>query len=143
MRKVFKARRLFTPAESVEAAVVVVEDGVISSIFSQLSEPLPANSEVVDFGDAVLAPAYFDQHIHGCGGRDVMEATDAALTDVGCFLARHGVAGYLATTVTASMEATLTSLDGLARIIQPQRPKRLECPLGKDGSDDNPDDILH
>jgi N-acetylglucosamine-6-phosphate deacetylase len=109
---------LFTPAESVEAAVVVVEDGVISSICSQLSEPLPADSEVVDFGDAALAPAYFDQHIHGCGGRDVMEATDAALTGVGCFLARHGVAGYLATTVTASMEATLASLSGLAGIIQ-------------------------
>jgi N-acetylglucosamine-6-phosphate deacetylase len=118
VRKVFRARRLFTPAESVEAAVLVVEDGVISSIFSQDFGALPADSEVADFGDAVLAPAYFDQHIHCCGGRDVMEATDAALTDVGCFLARHGVAGYLATTVTASMEATLASLSGLARIVQ-------------------------
>ena len=118
MRKVFKARRLLTPAESVEAAVVVVEDGVISSIFSQHSAPLPANSEIADFGDAVLAPAYFDQHIHGCGGRDVMEATDAALSEVGCFLARRGVVGYLATTVTASMETTLASLNGLAGIIQ-------------------------
>lgn len=118
MKKVFKARRLFTPAESVEAAVVVVEDGVISSIFSQHSESLPAHSDVIDFGDAVLAPAYFDQHIHGCGGRDVMEATDAGLTEVGCFLARRGVAGYLATTVTASMETTLASLSGLARIVQ-------------------------
>ncbi len=118
MRKVFKARRLFTPAESVEAAVVVVEDGVISSIFSQHSEALPADFEVADFGDAVLAPAYFDQHIHGCGGRDVMEATDAALTDVGCFLARRGVVGYLATTVTASMETTLASLSGLAKIVR-------------------------
>jgi N-acetylglucosamine-6-phosphate deacetylase len=108
---------LLTPAESVEAAVVVVEDGVISAIFSQHSEALPANSEVADFGDAVLAPAYFDQHIHGCGGRDVMEATDAALTDVGCFLAHRGVVGYLATTVTASMETTLASLSRLAKLI--------------------------
>jgi N-acetylglucosamine-6-phosphate deacetylase len=118
VRKVFTARRLFTPAESVEAAVVVVEAGVISSIFSQLSEPLPTSFEVADFGEATLAPAYFDQHIHGCGGKDVMEATDAALTGVGCFLARRGVAGYLATTVTASMETTLASLSGLARIVQ-------------------------
>jgi N-acetylglucosamine-6-phosphate deacetylase len=117
VRKVFKARRLFTPAQSVEAAVMVVEDGVISSISSQLSGPLSTNAEVTDFGDAALAPAYFDQHIHGCGGRDVMEATDAALTDVGCFLARRGVVGYLATTVTASMETTLASLSGLAKLI--------------------------
>ena len=118
MRKVFKALNLLTPVETIEDAVMVVEDGVIASIFSQQLRGASGNCEVVDFGYAVLAPAYFDQHIHGCGGHDVMEATDAALTGVGCFLARHGVAGYLATTVTASMETTLASLSGLARIVQ-------------------------
>jgi N-acetylglucosamine-6-phosphate deacetylase len=95
---------------------MIVEDGMISAIFSQDGKELPGG-EAVDFGDAVLAPAYFDQHIHGGGGHDAMEATDAALRGVGGFLARHGVAGYLATTITASVETTLASLSGLAKLI--------------------------
>ena len=95
---------------------MVVEDGVISAIGSQDGMEIPGG-EAVDFGDAALAPAYFDQHIHGGGGFDAMEATDAALSGVGWFLAAHGVAGYLATTVTASVQATLASLSGLAKLI--------------------------
>ena len=116
MKKVFKAGTLFGPDGAVRRAVIVVEDGVISAICSQDGTELPGG-EVVDFGDAALAPAYFDQHIHGGGGHDAMEATDAALSGVGRFLAQHGVGGYLATTVTASVEATLTSLSGLATLI--------------------------
>jgi len=95
---------------------MAVDDGVISAIGSQDGMELPGG-EAVDFGDAALAPAYFDQHIHGGGGFDAMEATDVALSGVGRFLARHGVAGYLATTVTAPVEATLASLSGLAKLI--------------------------
>ena len=100
---------------------MVVEDGVISAIGSQAGMEL-AGGDAVDFGDAALAPAYFDQHIHGCGGFDVMQASESALSGIGRFLALHGVAGYLATTVTASVEATLTSLSGLAKLIVRSRP---------------------
>ena len=117
MKRVFQARKLLTPLETVEDAVMIVEDGVIAAIGSRGDLETPGGTEPVDFGDAVIAPAYFDQHLHGGGGFDVMEATGAALCGVGRFLARHGVAGYLATTVTASMEATLASLGGLAGLI--------------------------
>ncbi len=96
---------------------MVVEGGVISAIHSQDGWELPGDCEVIDFGDAALAPAYFDQHIHGGGGFDAMEASEAALSGIGRFLARHGVNGYLATTVTAPAEETLTSLNGLAKLI--------------------------
>jgi N-acetylglucosamine-6-phosphate deacetylase len=117
VKRVFQARKLLTPLETVEDAVMIVEDGVIAAIGSRGDLETPGGTEPVDFGDAVIAPAYFDQHLHGGGGFDVMEATGAALSGVGRFLARHGVAGYLATTVTASMEATLASLGGLAGLI--------------------------
>jgi N-acetylglucosamine-6-phosphate deacetylase len=117
VKRVFQARKLLTPLETVEDAVMIVEDGVIAAIGSRGDLETPGGTEPVDFGDAVIAPAYFDQHLHGGGGFDVMEATGAALCGVGRFLARHGVAGYLATTVTASMEATLASLGGLAGLI--------------------------
>jgi len=44
-----------------------------------------------------------------------MEATPQALSAVGNFLASHGVGSYLATTVTAPMDKTLTALSGLAK----------------------------
>jgi N-acetylglucosamine-6-phosphate deacetylase len=129
VKKVFKARTLFASDETVSGAVVVVEDGVISAILSQDGDELPAG-EAIDFGDAALAPAYFDQHIHGGGGFDAMEATDAALSGVGRFLAEHGVGGYLATTVTASVEATLASLCGLAKLIRREARTGEAVPVG-------------
>jgi N-acetylglucosamine-6-phosphate deacetylase len=56
-------------------------------------------------------------HIHGSGGHDVMEATDAALAHIGTFLARRGVGSYFATTVTAPLDSLLRSLSGLAKLI--------------------------
>ena len=131
MKKVFRAQKLFTPGGTVEDAVMVVEDGLIASIGSLAASETPVGAEVVDFGDAVIAPAYFDQHLHGGGGFDVMEATEVALSGIGGFLARHGVAGYLATTVTAAVDSTLASLSGLAkRIGQAQTRTGEAVPVG-------------
>ena len=62
----------------------------------------------------MLVPAFFDVHIHGSAGRDVMEGTPDAFTTVGKFLARHGVGAYLPTTVTAAIDVTLRSLEGMS-----------------------------
>jgi len=108
---------LLTPLETVANAVLVVEDGIIVSLGSPGEFAVPPGANLVDLGDATVAPAFFDQHLHGGGGFDVMEATQPALSAVGRFLARHGVAGYLATTVTAPIDTTLASLSGLAKLI--------------------------
>jgi N-acetylglucosamine-6-phosphate deacetylase len=71
----------------------------------------------LDYPGATLAPAFFDVHLHGSAGHDVMEATPEALHTIGRFLASRGTAGYLATTVTAPLDATLRSLEGLAELI--------------------------
>jgi N-acetylglucosamine-6-phosphate deacetylase len=52
-----------------------------------------------------------------------MEATPEALNTIGRFLAAHGTGSFLATTVTAPLDATLRSLSGLAKLIaQPPDP---------------------
>jgi N-acetylglucosamine-6-phosphate deacetylase len=48
---------------------------------------------------------------------DVMEANPEAFTAIGQFLARNGVGSYLATTMTAPMDAILKSLAGIAKFI--------------------------
>jgi N-acetylglucosamine-6-phosphate deacetylase len=46
-----------------------------------------------------------------------MEATPEALGAMGSFLAAHGTGSFLATTVTAPLDATLRSLSGLAKLL--------------------------
>jgi len=106
----------------IDEPLVVIEDGRILSIGSRNEAESPADRKLLDFPDATLAPAFFDVHIHGAAGHDVMEATPEALTTIGNFLATRGTGSFLATTVTAPLDATLHALSGLAkRIAKPHK----------------------
>jgi N-acetylglucosamine-6-phosphate deacetylase len=110
--------------------VVVVEDGKISSIGSRSIGEIPAQGRVLDYPGATLAPAFFDLHIHGAAGHDLMEATPQALKAVGSFLASRGTGAYLPTTVTAPLDATLRSLSGLAKLLAAPCSPAQARPLG-------------
>jgi len=96
---------------------VEISDGQIVNISSRLEGEIPASATQINFAGATLAPAFLDVHIHGAAGHDVMEATPAALAKVSGFLASRGTGNYLATTVTAPIDTTLQSLEGLAKRI--------------------------
>jgi N-acetylglucosamine-6-phosphate deacetylase len=143
MRTVLTAERLWDGTKLIDNPMVVIEDGRIASISSRASaeppDPLagrgfrsPASilsqfgalvvviegkEKILHFPGATLAPAFFDVHIHGAKGHDVMEATVEALDTMGSFLASRGTGSYLATTVTAPLDATLRSLSGLAKLL--------------------------
>ena len=119
MRTVLTAENLWNGTSLIEHPVVVIEDGRVESIDSRSTAELPSTPEcqVFDFPGATLAPSFFDVHTHGAAGHDVMEATPGALHTMGRFLASHGTGSYLATTVTAPLDATLRSLSGLAKLI--------------------------
>jgi N-acetylglucosamine-6-phosphate deacetylase len=117
MQTVYTASRLWDGADVVENPLVVVEDGRIVAMGSRDATDFPAGAQICEFSDGWLAPAFFDVHIHGAAGHDVMEATAGALDSVGAFLASRGTGQYLATTVSASLDATLRSVEGIARLI--------------------------
>src|ERR1051326_3031134 len=118
MKTVFKAARLFTPAEEILDPLFVVDDGVIVEVSSRLGKEIPRNAPVVDFGDAVLAPGFFDIHIHGGTGLDVMRAAPSDLPRLGRFLATHGVTAYFPTTVAAPLDSTCAALERMADAIE-------------------------
>lgn len=118
MATVLLARQLFTPLEAIGDAALVMKDGIITEVGTRADVRLPAGARVVDFGDAVLAPGLTDIHIHGGAGHDVMEATDASLAAIERLMAKHGVTSYCPTTVTAPIDATLRSLDALAKAVE-------------------------
>jgi N-acetylglucosamine-6-phosphate deacetylase len=118
MKTAFIASRLYTPVEEIANPLLIVEDGRISEISSRTMNEVPANTAVVDFGDAVLAPGFVDIHIHGGAGLDLMRALPSDLPRLGAFLATHGVTGYFATTVAAPLDATCATLGRLADAIE-------------------------
>jgi N-acetylglucosamine-6-phosphate deacetylase len=130
MRTVLTADRLWDGTGLLDLPIVVIEDGCIASISSRASDELPSEARVLDFPGATLGPAFFDVHIHGAKGHDVMEATAEALDAMGGFLAEHGTGSFLATTVTAPLDATLRSLSGLAKLLARPAAEGQTRPIG-------------
>jgi N-acetylglucosamine-6-phosphate deacetylase len=117
MRTLLTAETLWNGTSLLDHPMVMIEDGKIASITTSAVGELPAHARVLDYPGATLAPAFFDVHLHGAAGHDVMEATPQALSEIGRFLASRGTGSFLATTVTASLDTTLSSLSGLAKLI--------------------------
>jgi len=118
MNTAFTATRLYTPVEEIQNPLLIVEDGRIAELTSRPASEFPRNTRLVDFGDAVLAPGFFDIHIHGGAGLDAMRAVPSELPRLGQFLAAHGVTGYFPTTVAAPLDATCAALGRLADAIE-------------------------
>ena len=130
MRTVVTADRLFDGSRMVDGPVVEIEDGRIVSIAARAEREAPGSTRVQDFPGATLAPAFFDVHIHGAAGHDVMEATPEALDTMGRFLASRGTGSFLATTVTAPLDATLRSVSSLATLIETPPREGVARPVG-------------
>jgi len=124
MLSALTARQLFSPTQAVQNPLVLIEDGFITEVTSRSAKEVPANARPIDFDDAVLVPGFMDIHIHGGGGRDVMEQSSAALPTVETFLTRHGVTSYFPTTVTAPLETILAALDRLGSEIEAAKKDR-------------------
>ena len=118
MKTVFTAAWLYTPVEAIRNPLLVVQDGVVAEISSRSQKSVPETAQLVDFGEAVLAPGFVDIHIHGGAGVDVMRASPADLPRLNKFLTAHGVTGYFPTTVAAPLDQTCLALDRLAHAIE-------------------------
>jgi N-acetylglucosamine-6-phosphate deacetylase len=117
----FTAERLLGPTGLLEHALLLVEEengARIIEVATRDRRELPVGAHLIEFGDALLAPGYFDLHIHGSAGFDVMDDSAEALPAIESLLARHGVTSYFPTTVTAPLDTTLRALDRLSAAIE-------------------------
>jgi N-acetylglucosamine-6-phosphate deacetylase len=115
---VFTSKVLYTPLRRIDNAVVSVENGAIVSVASRNDSEAARNHPVTEFADCAIVPGFFDVHIHGGVGCDVMRGTASEMKEMETFLARHGVTSYFPTTVTAPLDVTLTALERLAAAIE-------------------------
>jgi N-acetylglucosamine-6-phosphate deacetylase len=112
------ASRIFTPQEQLTDSVILTEDGRIIAIGHRDEVKIPAGAIDYIAAGMIVAPGFVDVHIHGAGGHDVMEATPTALDCITSTVARYGTTSILATTVTASVDETCRSLEGIAQYIR-------------------------
>jgi N-acetylglucosamine-6-phosphate deacetylase len=109
-----------TPLMEIPDAALLLRDGVIESIGPRAAMRLPAGALEASATDKTAVPGFVDVHIHGAGGHDVMEGDAKALGTVARTIAQHGTTAFLATTITASPEATCRSVEAISKYIAAQ-----------------------
>lgn len=115
---VIYASRILTPQEELRDCVIVVEAGRITGIGHRDEVHIPPGAKDYVASGMTVVPGFVDVHIHGAGGHDVMEGEAAALDKITATVARFGTTSMVATTVTAPIEATCKSLEGISQYIR-------------------------
>jgi N-acetylglucosamine-6-phosphate deacetylase len=91
------------------AGAVTMSGGRIADVVGE-----PVDTEVVrGSAEPIVLPGFVDLHVHGGGGRDVMEGGDAVLR-IAEVHAAHGTTSLLATTMTAPEEDLRVAFAGIA-----------------------------
>lgn len=112
------ASHILTPQEQFTDCVIVVEAGRITGIGHRDEVHIPPGAKDYVASGMTVIPGFVDVHIHGAGGHDVMEARPDALDRITSTVARFGTTSIVATTVTAPVEETCRSLEGIAQYIR-------------------------
>lgn len=104
-----KAQTIVGEDQNYQDRCLLIENGKIIEVTDKI-EP---GTELIDYSNATIVPGLIDLHIHGRDGCDVMDANHKALSTISSSLAKHGITGFLATTVTSSWQETLDALDAV------------------------------
>lgn len=115
--QVIYSNRIFTPHEELTDSIILVENQSVIAVGHRDEIAVPAGAREVVARDMIVAPGFVDMHIHGASGHDVMEGAPEALDTICRAVARHGSTSIVATTVSASEEATCSAVRGIAAYI--------------------------
>src|ERR1700723_2308911 len=115
---VIYASRILTPQDELKDCGIVVEAGPISGIGHRDEVHIPPGAKDYVASPMTVVPGLVDVHGPGAGGHRPMEATPQALDAITSTVARFGITSIVATTVTAPVEETCRSLEGIASYVR-------------------------
>lgn len=118
MKKAIINGLIMTPNQIIDEHIILIDNGIITTITSDFTPGLNSQYEVIDAQDAWVVPGFIDIHIHGGDYVDTMDASHVAFDTLGAFLASNGVTSYLPTTGTAPANAIWAVLDNYANYAQ-------------------------
>jgi N-acetylglucosamine-6-phosphate deacetylase len=112
--------KALTPKGEIPDAAILIRDGEIESVGPRSDVALPGGAEEILAVDSIAVPGFIDVHIHGAGGRDVMEGSGEALSAITKKVAKFGTTSLLATTITAGADDTCRAVAGVSKYITTQ-----------------------
>ncbi|GAC1634020.1 MAG: N-acetylglucosamine-6-phosphate deacetylase [Candidatus Acidiferrum sp.] len=112
--------KAITPASEIHDAGILIRDGEIERMGKRDEMTLPPGASEIRAQDSTAVPGFIDVHIHGAGGRDVMEGTVEAMKAITEKVAQFGTTSLVATTVTASTDDTVRAVEGISKYIPNQ-----------------------
>jgi N-acetylglucosamine-6-phosphate deacetylase len=87
-----------------------------------LRKTVPSSVKTLEFSStSKVFPGMIDLHIHGAAGHDVMDATPEALQAISHALLKQGTTGFLATTMTESIDSLTKVLNNVAASLKGPR----------------------
>lgn len=94
-----KSDKIFLEDRIFDGYVKINNDKIVA-----VSDSKDEDIEVKDYTGKIIAPGYFDTHVHGYGGHDIMDADKEGLLEISKGIVKNGVTSFLATTLTDSTE---------------------------------------
>ena len=105
--KAFKNALVYVSGEGVKKSTVVFDEKIVS-----IGEDASVEEIVLPKG-AIVLPGFVDQHIHGAGGSDGMDATIADYEIIAKTVAAEGTTSFLITTMTQSVENITKAMEAV------------------------------
>ena len=103
------SRRLITPLEEKQDAVILIEGGKISAVGCRKNIPVSDKFHKIDVGDKIIAPGFIDIHNHGGLGMMVAYDGKKSVEDNSARLPETGCTGWL---------PTVNTLESLPQIVE-------------------------
>lgn len=101
--------KLITPHRIIPNGTILIKDGLIAAVSETDIEV--AEALEIDARGHYVAPGFIDIHVHGGGGHDFMDGTEAAFLEIANTHARYGTTAMLPTTLTSRKEDLFHTLD--------------------------------
>jgi N-acetylglucosamine-6-phosphate deacetylase len=101
--------KIITPYRLIPGGTVVVADGIITAVSEHNVDV--EDADTIDAKGCYVAPGFIDIHVHGGGGHDFMDCTETAFLAIAETHAQYGTTSILPTTLTASKEELLQTLE--------------------------------
>ena len=107
---------IVTPDGVLAGGALTLDDGTIAEV--NLTRTASPRSGDINAPGFLVLPGFADVHVHGGGGADFMHGTADAVRQVARTHARFGTTSLLATTLTASREATDTAIQAVRMVME-------------------------